>query len=193
MDNLDTTQTTDNNINPINVDNTKTSNDKPVDNPSTTTEPSKNDNTTITPNTGEEDGKKPSEDSKDTVSTTPIEIPNFIEVYSYNPNGYYLGTDIADKDPLDKNNYLLPANTTKEKPPEITLGKIQKWNGTIWEIVDMPKSVVMSNETNKNNNEEINDLHEKITDLEDKINKLEKLITGVIVSKLNVNTNLTTK
>lgn len=119
-------------------------------------------------------------------------IPNYIEVYNYDSNGYYFGTDMAEKDPVEEGNYLLPANSTKEKPPIITEGKIQKWNGTAWDIVDIPKNIT-NQEINKSNNEEIDSLKDKIKEQQDKLDEyekriisLEQLVSGIIATNITV-------
>lgn len=65
------------------------------------------------------------------------ETPSYIEVYSYNNEGIYVGITVADKSPLENGIYLIPANATTIKPPEIQEGYIQKFNGTGWDVVEI--------------------------------------------------------
>lgn len=57
-------------------------------------------------------------------------------VYQYDVQGWYLGETIADADPQVPGNWLLPANTTETKPPLFTAGKIPKWVGYKWKLIN---------------------------------------------------------
>jgi hypothetical protein len=53
-------------------------------------------------------------------------------VYSYSKDGgYYAGEAIAYQNPLEKEKYLIPANST-DKKPIIKKGHRAKWDGTDW-------------------------------------------------------------
>jgi len=59
------------------------------------------------------------------------------KIYNYDSSGYYINSVNARIDPLEseksnKNIYLLPANATFTKPPEVTENKIAKWDGSKW-------------------------------------------------------------
>lgn len=66
-----------------------------------------------------------------------------MEAYSFNKEGIYTGIHICQLDQIQtrktgKNVYLLPANSTWEKPPEHNEDKqIAIWNGSIWSIEDL--------------------------------------------------------
>lgn len=69
-----------------------------------------------------------------------------MNVYKYNDNGEYIGTEEALLDPLEteqqgKNVYLLPANATFTAPPEAQEGYINVWNGKAWEQVEDNRGV----------------------------------------------------
>jgi hypothetical protein len=62
---------------------------------------------------------------------------NKITVYSYDPDtGRYDGNELAYEDPLEKGNYMFPANTTTSRPPESKLGDNQfyVWKDNSWQI-----------------------------------------------------------
>lgn len=69
-----------------------------------------------------------------------------MNVYKYNDNGEYIGTEEALLDPLEteqqgKNIYLLPANATFTAPTEPQDGYVNVWNGTAWEQVEDNRGV----------------------------------------------------
>lgn len=57
-----------------------------------------------------------------------------MQVYSYNPEGYFVGTDFAFPDPLTPGEYLIPAQATTVAPPAFKQDECAKWNGSEWEI-----------------------------------------------------------
>ena len=64
-----------------------------------------------------------------------------MNVYKYNDNGEYIGTEEALLDPLEteqqeKEVYLLPANATFTEPLEAQEGYVNVWNGEAWEQVE---------------------------------------------------------
>lgn len=64
-----------------------------------------------------------------------------MNVYKYDDNGEYIGTETALLDPLEtklqgKNIYLLPANATFTAPPEEKEGFARVWNGESWQEVE---------------------------------------------------------
>lgn len=69
-----------------------------------------------------------------------------MNVYKYNDNGEYIGTEKALLDPLEteqqgENIYLLPANATFTAPTEPQDGYVNVWNGTAWEQVEDNRGV----------------------------------------------------
>lgn len=57
--------------------------------------------------------------------------------YSYHSDtGEYLGTELADPDPLDMSNWLYPAYTTSVTPPKEKADKALVWDGNGWIYVD---------------------------------------------------------
>lgn len=64
-----------------------------------------------------------------------------MNVYKYNDNGEYIGTEEALLDPLEtelqgENVYLLPANATFIEPPEAQESFARVWNGEAWQEVE---------------------------------------------------------
>lgn len=57
-------------------------------------------------------------------------------VYQYDDQGWYQGETVADADPVVPGNWLLPAGTTETKPPIFTAGKIPKWVGYKWKLIN---------------------------------------------------------
>lgn len=69
-----------------------------------------------------------------------------MNVYKYNDNAEYIGTEEALLDPLEteqqgKNIYLLPTNATFTEPPEAQESFARVWNGTAWEQVEDNRGV----------------------------------------------------
>lgn len=54
------------------------------------------------------------------------------KVYSYDRDGYYNGEAIAHESPLEKDVYLMPANTTDVEPPVCDKNQLCKWTGKNW-------------------------------------------------------------
>lgn len=69
-----------------------------------------------------------------------------MNVYKYNDNGEYIGTEEALLDPLEteqqeKEVYLLPANATFTDPPAEKECYVNVWNGEAWEQVEDNRGV----------------------------------------------------
>lgn len=69
-----------------------------------------------------------------------------MNVYKYNDNGEYIGTEEALLDPLEteqqgENIYLLPANATFTAPTEPQEGYVNVWNGEAWQEVEDNRGV----------------------------------------------------
>ena len=70
-----------------------------------------------------------------------------MKIYHYHPNtGDFVGVGIADLDPLDKKNYLIPAYSTTEAPPEVIDGHFIKFVDGVWQLVAFPSPVVEEHE-----------------------------------------------
>lgn len=69
-----------------------------------------------------------------------------MNVYKYNDNGEYIGTEETLLDPLEteqqgKNIYLLPTNATFTEPSKAQEGYVNVWNGEAWEQVEDNRGV----------------------------------------------------
>ena len=56
--------------------------------------------------------------------------------YKYNKLGLYIGEISCQKNPMVKDEYFLPANSTLIAPPEKEGVKVPKWNGESWELIE---------------------------------------------------------
>ena len=61
-----------------------------------------------------------------------------MNVYQTDLNGVFVGTTIADQDPLDGNNWLIPAGCVETAPPTITDSQLAKWDGAKWAVENVP-------------------------------------------------------
>ena len=61
-----------------------------------------------------------------------------MNVYQINSDGVFLGVTIAEQDPLDTNNWLIPALCVETEPPSYTEGQLVRWEGSSWSIEDIP-------------------------------------------------------
>jgi len=61
-----------------------------------------------------------------------------MNVYQTDIDGVYVGTTVADQDPLDSTNWLIPAGCVETAPPTITDKQLAKWNGTEWVVETLP-------------------------------------------------------
>jgi hypothetical protein len=53
--------------------------------------------------------------------------------------GRYLSASPADLDPLDEDNWLVPAHATTIEPPEFNADtQLVRWSGTAWIVEDLP-------------------------------------------------------
>jgi hypothetical protein len=60
-----------------------------------------------------------------------------MNVYQTDLNGVYVGTTVADKDPLDSTNWLIPAGCVETAPPTIADSQLAKWDGSKWVVEDI--------------------------------------------------------
>jgi hypothetical protein len=59
--------------------------------------------------------------------------------YQFDHAGIYQGTTAADESPLEPGVFLLPARCTfKEPPTNVSTGKVPRWNGSGWAMVNNP-------------------------------------------------------
>lgn len=58
--------------------------------------------------------------------------------YQFDAAGIYAGETVADESPLEPGVYLLPAGCTLTPPPQPTAGKVPRWNGRAWQLVNRP-------------------------------------------------------
>ena len=65
-----------------------------------------------------------------------------MNVYQVDGDGFYVETIVADVDPLDNSNYLIPALCVASPPPSFGEGQRAKWENNAWTIVDAEQSVV---------------------------------------------------
>lgn len=61
-----------------------------------------------------------------------------MDVYQTDLNGVFVGTTVADKDPLDSTNWLIPARCVETAPPTITEKQLAKWDGVKWDVENIP-------------------------------------------------------
>ena len=60
-----------------------------------------------------------------------------MNVYQTDHEGFYVNATIADVDPMDDTNYLIPAGCVTDAPPTLTEGQRAKWADGSWsKIVD---------------------------------------------------------
>ncbi|WP_223535263.1 hypothetical protein [Pseudomonas sp. GL-B-16] len=57
-------------------------------------------------------------------------------VYQTDGEGMYVGTSVADPDPMNEGHWLIPAGCVEMKPPTITGGKLPKWVGYKWKLIN---------------------------------------------------------
>lgn len=60
------------------------------------------------------------------------------KIYNYDDNGQFVGEGMADADPLDANNHLIPANATTVAPPDDVPGTTRHFVAGGWEFRDIP-------------------------------------------------------
>ncbi|YCH19838.1 tail fiber assembly protein [Pseudomonas sp. D1-3] len=58
-------------------------------------------------------------------------------IYHYSGvTGELLGSGVADPDPMDADNWLIPANATITEPPALQAGHTARWLGQTWELIE---------------------------------------------------------
>ena len=61
-----------------------------------------------------------------------------MNVYQTDIDGVYVGATTADRDPLDSNNWLIPAGCVETAPPTVTDIQLAKWDGAKWAVENIP-------------------------------------------------------
>lgn len=59
-------------------------------------------------------------------------------VYQTDRNGNYVGPMLADESPLEPGVFLIPAGCVETAPPSIPAGKMARWTGAAWILVNRP-------------------------------------------------------
>jgi hypothetical protein len=63
-----------------------------------------------------------------------------MKIYNYHPyTGIFLGEDEADQDPLDPDNFLIPAHATTTEPPSVLQNSQAVFQNGSWSIVEIPQ------------------------------------------------------
>lgn len=58
-----------------------------------------------------------------------------MKIYNYNPvTGEFLSQGLADADPLEQDNWLIPANSTTEQPPSTQPKQVAVFSGNQWDV-----------------------------------------------------------
>jgi penicillin V acylase-like amidase (Ntn superfamily) len=58
-------------------------------------------------------------------------------VYQMDDAGFYVGRTVADLSPLETNVWLIPRGCVTVTPPKATGGKVAKWDGSRWLLVEL--------------------------------------------------------
>ncbi|WP_454833230.1 hypothetical protein [Pseudomonas veronii] len=58
-------------------------------------------------------------------------------VYQTDASGVYVGESLADPDPKNNEQWLIPAGCVEIKPPAMPRGKKAQWVGYKWKLIDM--------------------------------------------------------
>jgi len=61
-----------------------------------------------------------------------------VDVFQTDQDGFFVEVTQADPDPMDSENWLIPAGCVKIKPPECKASQIPRWDGSSWCIVEIP-------------------------------------------------------
>ena len=65
-----------------------------------------------------------------------------MQVYQTDQDGFYVRPTIADPDPLDIGNWLIPRGAVEIAPPSLQGGEKAQWTGDSWVIVLPPEEVI---------------------------------------------------
>lgn len=58
-------------------------------------------------------------------------------VYQTDEQGFYVGEAVADPDPKNAGNWLIPAGCVETKPPFLVGGRRLQWAGYKWKSIDV--------------------------------------------------------
>lgn len=58
-----------------------------------------------------------------------------MDIYNYDADGFFISTSLADPNPLEPGEWLVPARSTIVSLPELADGETGKFNGESWEVV----------------------------------------------------------
>ena len=61
-----------------------------------------------------------------------------MNVYQTDIDGVFVGITVADQDPLDDTNWLIPAGCVETAPPTVDDSQFAKWDGAKWDVEDTP-------------------------------------------------------
>jgi hypothetical protein len=106
-----------------------------------------------------------------------------MKIYHYHPETKkYIGEGLADPNPLQKGDWLIPAFATTIEPPIVEENQIAKWNGNSWDVVAIPDEIVPE-PVQPTREEQINlvirpirDM--KIRELQDRVERYQNQIAG---------------
>jgi hypothetical protein len=59
-----------------------------------------------------------------------------MQVYQTDKNGFYVGPAVADPDPMDEGNWLLPGGCVAGEPPALSEGQRAQFVDGAWLVVD---------------------------------------------------------
>ena len=64
-----------------------------------------------------------------------------MQVYQTDHQGFYVGMTVADPDPLDQGNWLIPAGCVTEPPPSLGEKQLAQWVSGSWVVVEIPDPI----------------------------------------------------
>lgn len=64
-----------------------------------------------------------------------------MQVYQTDYQGFYVGTTVADPDPLDQGNWLIPAGCITQPPPSLGEKQLAQWAAGSWVVVEIPDPI----------------------------------------------------
>lgn len=64
-----------------------------------------------------------------------------MRIFHYDISGLFTCEGVADESPLEPGVYLIPAGATVVEPPETEDGQLARWDGSNWQIENVPVPV----------------------------------------------------
>ena len=61
-----------------------------------------------------------------------------MDVYQTNTDGILVGMTIADQDPMDPTNWIIPKGCVQTLPPVTTDKEFARWDGNEWSVESIP-------------------------------------------------------